>query len=73
MKLLELARAQLRLLSERGMRPGRDAFETTPPDYARQRPPVLLAVEVLGAREYGTIDPVDDLVDTRDRLASRGL
>ena len=42
-------------------------------DCARDRQPVLLAVAVLGTTEYGTVDPVDAIVDARDRWQSRGL
>ena len=73
LKLLGLGRAQLTLLPERGMRLDLDALDATLLRYERERQPVLLAVAVLGTTEYGTIDPVDGVVDARDRLATRGL
>ena len=73
LKLLGLGRAQLQLLPERGMRVDLDALEATLLECERERQPVLLAVAVLGTTEYGTIDPVDGVVDARDRFAERGL
>lgn len=73
LKLLGLGRAQLRLLPERGMRLDVEALESTLLACERERQPVLLAVAVLGTTEYGTIDPVDGVVDARDRFGARGL
>ncbi len=73
LKLLGLGRAQLELLPERGMRIDLDALDATLEACAHARQPVLLAVAVLGTTEYGTIDPVDRVVDARDRFAARGL
>lgn len=73
MKLLGLGRAQLQLLPERGMRLDLDALEAVLDTCARAHQPVLIAVAVLGTTEYGTIDPVDGVVDARDRFAARGL
>jgi len=73
LKLIGLGRAQLELLPERGMRIDLDALDATLEACARDRQPVLLAVAVLGTTEYGTIDPVDGVVDARDRFVSRGL
>ena len=73
LKLLGLGRAQLQLLPERGMRLDLDALESTLLVCERERQPVLLAVAVLGTTEYGTIDPVDGVVDARDRAGARGL
>lgn len=73
LKLLGLGRAQLHLLPERGMRLDLDALDATLTAYERERQPVLLAVAVLGTTEYGTIDPVDGVVDALDRHAARGL
>jgi glutamate/tyrosine decarboxylase-like PLP-dependent enzyme len=73
LKLLGLGRDQLQLLPERGMRLDADALEQTLADCARDRQPVLLAVAVLGTTEYGTVDPVDAVVDARDRWRARGL
>ena len=73
LKLLGLGRDQLHLLPERGMRMDGEALEQALADCARDRQPVLLAVAVLGTTEYGTIDPVDAVVDARDRWQARGL
>lgn len=73
LKLLGLGRAQLRLLPERGMRLDVEALESTLLACERERQPVLLAIAVLGTTEYGTIDPVDGVVDARDRAGARGL
>ncbi|MGB4858521.1 MAG: pyridoxal-dependent decarboxylase [Dokdonella sp.] len=73
LKLLGLGRAQLQLLPERDMRLDLDALEATLDSFERERQPVLMAVAVLGTTEYGTIDPVDGVVNARDRFAARGL
>jgi glutamate/tyrosine decarboxylase-like PLP-dependent enzyme len=73
LKLLGIGRDQLQLLPERGMRLDTDALEQALADCARDSQPVLLAVAVLGTTEYGTIDPVDAVVDARDRWQPRGL
>ena len=73
MKLLGLGRAQLKLLPERGMRLDADALQTTLERCLRDRQPVLLAVAVLGTTEYGTVDPVDRVVTTREDFTRRGL
>lgn len=73
MKLLGLGRAQLQLLPERGMRLDLQALDAVLQQCERKRQPVLLAVAVLGTTECGTIDPVDGVVDARDRHASSGL
>jgi glutamate/tyrosine decarboxylase-like PLP-dependent enzyme len=73
LKLLGLGRNQLQLLPERGMRLDPDALEQALSDCTRDRQPVLLAVAVLGTTEYGTVDPVDAVVDARDRWQVRGL
>lgn len=73
LKLLGLGRAQLELLPERGMRLDADALEATLERCGRERQPVLMAVAVLGTTEYGTVDPVDAVVDARDRWTARGL
>ncbi|HEX2595374.1 MAG TPA: pyridoxal-dependent decarboxylase [Luteimonas sp.] len=73
LKLLGLGHHQLQLLPERGMRLDAEALETAIADCVRERQPVLLAVAVLGTTEYGTVDPVDAVVDARDRWQSRGF
>jgi glutamate/tyrosine decarboxylase-like PLP-dependent enzyme len=73
LKLLGLGRAQLELLPERGMRLDADALQETLERCLREHTPVLMAVAVLGATEYGTIDPVDRVVAAREAFAPRGL
>jgi glutamate/tyrosine decarboxylase-like PLP-dependent enzyme len=72
-KLLGLGRAQLELLPERGMRIDADALDASLERCLRERQPVLMAVAVMGTTEYGTIDPIDAVVDARQRFAARGL
>lgn len=73
MKLMGLGRAQLELVPERGMRLDPGALEEILERCRRDRQPVLLCVGVLGSTEFGTIDPVDELVAARERWAARGL
>lgn len=72
-KLFGLGRAQLRTVPLRGMRMDAGALEALLEDCLARRQPVLMAVGVLGTTEFGTIDPIDALVDARDRFAARGL
>ena len=73
LKLLGLGRAQLQLLPERDMRLDLDALQAALESCEREKQPVLMAVAVLGTTEYGTVDPVDGVVDARDHFAQRGL
>lgn len=73
LKLLGLGRAQLSLLPERDMRLDADALEEALQRCMRARQPVLMAVGVLGTTEHGMIDPVDRIVDARDRFQAQGL
>src|SRR3546814_2874469 len=73
LKLLGLGRDQLELLPENGMRLDAGALEDVLARCERERQPVLMAVAVLGTTEYGTVDPVDAMVDARDRWAAKGL
>lgn len=72
MKLLGLGRAQLKLIPEREMRLDVDALHAALEDCARNDRPVLMSVGVFGTTEYGTIDPIDALVDARDAALARG-
>ncbi|TZF90487.1 pyridoxal phosphate-dependent decarboxylase family protein [Cognatilysobacter lacus] len=72
-KLLGLGRDQLWKVEERGMRMDADALEATLERCASRDQPVLLVVGVLGTTEYGTVDPIDRIVDARDRWATKGL
>lgn len=73
MKLLGLGRAQLKLMPERDMRLDIDALRETLATCARDHQPVLMAVGVFGTTEYGTVDPIDGLVDARDAALPDGL
>ena len=73
MKLLGLGRTQLKLVAERDMRMDTDALAETLETCTRNQQPVLTTVGVFGTTEYGTIDPIDALVDARDTALARGL
>ena len=73
MALLGLGREQLLAVPERGMRLDSDALNSMLENLRAQRRPVLLAVAVLGTTEFGTIDPVHEVVAARDRSAQAGL
>ncbi|MEO7934754.1 MAG: pyridoxal-dependent decarboxylase [Dokdonella sp.] len=73
LKLLGLGRAQMELLPESGMRLDVDALEEILERCLRDRQPVLMSVAVLGTTEYGTFDPVDRMLQARDRASARGL
>ena len=73
LKLLGLGRAQMELLPEKGMRLDTDALESILERCQRERRPVLMSVAVLGTTEYGTFDPVDRMLDARERAAEKGF
>ena len=73
LKLLGLGRAQLELLPEHGMRLDTDALATVLERCQRERQPVLMSVAVLGTTEYGTFDPVDRMINAREKAAAAGL
>jgi len=73
MKLMGLGRTQLHLVPERGMRTDTDALEEMLARCQRDRQPVLMVVGVMGSTEFGTIDPLHELVDARERWAGDGL
>jgi glutamate/tyrosine decarboxylase-like PLP-dependent enzyme len=35
--------------------------------------PILAVIGVLGSTEFGTVDPIGDIIDLRDEFAERGL
>jgi glutamate/tyrosine decarboxylase-like PLP-dependent enzyme len=72
MKLLGLGREQLLQIPERGMRIDPDAFDDLLGQCRQRRQPVLMAMGVLGSTEFGTVDPIDGLLDARDRCAMQG-
>ncbi|WP_114241339.1 pyridoxal-dependent decarboxylase [Dyella sp. C9] len=73
LKLLGLGRDQLRLLPVRGMRLDGDALHEVLARCAEQHRPVLMCVAVLGSTEYGTIDPVHEVVAARLQARTEGL
>ncbi len=73
LKLLGLGRDQLRLLPVAGMRLDPAALQQELERCEYERQPVLMAVAVLGSTEYGTIDPVDEVVVARERSRRHGL
>ncbi len=72
-KLLGLGRNQLRRVAERGMRLDLDALDETLEDCLRKQQPVLMTVGILGSTEFGTIDPLQGMLQSRSRFAERGL
>lgn len=73
MKMMGLGRAQLELVPEQGMRMDAGALEQRLERCLHLHQPVLAVVGVLGSTEFGTVDPLDALVDARERWAGRGL
>ena len=73
MKLLGLGRDRLELVRQEEMRLDPRALEEALARCARRDEPVLMVVAVLGSTEYGSIDPVDAVVDARDDWDARGL
>jgi len=73
MKLLGLGADQLTLVPEHGMRMDPAALEALCDQALAQRQPVLACVAVLGSTEFGTIDPVDRVLQVRDRMLAQGL
>jgi glutamate/tyrosine decarboxylase-like PLP-dependent enzyme len=71
-KLLGLGRDQLRLIPGKAMRLDLDALSDALDACDAAGEPVLMAVGVLGSTEFGTIDPIEGLLDLRDRCAARG-
>ncbi|MBA2078281.1 pyridoxal-dependent decarboxylase [Rhodanobacter sp. PCA2] len=72
-KLLGLGRDQLELLPTDGMRLDPAALRETLARCARTRRSVLMCVAVLGGTEYGTIDPIDEVLDARAESRRAGL
>jgi glutamate/tyrosine decarboxylase-like PLP-dependent enzyme len=73
MKLLGLGREQLLQVPESGMRQDPAALAKMLAELHLQRRPVLMSVAVLGSTEFGTIDPVHEVVACRDRATEAGL
>jgi len=73
MKLLGLGRAQLELLPTEGMRLDPAALRDVLELCQRERRSVLMCVAVLGSTEYGTVDPVDEVLAARAEAYRAGL
>jgi glutamate/tyrosine decarboxylase-like PLP-dependent enzyme len=73
MRLLGLGSAQLVQIPERRMRMDADALDQALAQALAQHQPVLAVVGVLGTTEFGTLDPIDRIVDARDSWRARGL
>ncbi|MEO7068000.1 MAG: pyridoxal-dependent decarboxylase [Rhodanobacter sp.] len=73
LKLLGLGRDQLELLPTKGMRLDPAALRNTLERCAREKQAVLMCVAVLGSTEYGTIDPIDQVLAAREVSRERGL
>lgn len=72
MKMLGLGRDQLRLLPMRGMRLDARACAETLRELERRDESPLMTVAVLGSTEFGTLDPVHELLALREKASARG-
>jgi glutamate/tyrosine decarboxylase-like PLP-dependent enzyme len=72
-KLLGLGREQLLQVPERGMRLDPDALQFMLDRLRSRRQSVLTVVGVLGATEFGTIDPIHEIVRLRDEFSAEGF
>ncbi len=74
MKVLGLGTAQLlEVPVDARMRMDADALDAELERAERERAPVLCVVGMLGTTEFGTVDPIDRIVEARDRWKERGL
>jgi tyrosine decarboxylase len=73
MKLTGLGESQLISVAEHGMRMRADALESTLETLDRDGKDVLMVVGILGTTEFGTIDPIDKIIEARDRWQDRQL
>ncbi len=71
-KLIGLGTANLQVVPERGMRMDMQALRDQLDELAERRIPVLQTVGVLGTTEFGTIDPIDEIVAERNDRLTRG-
>lgn len=72
-KLLGLGRQQLMPVPVRGMRMNCDALHDIIQSHLKQQKPILMTVGVLGSTEFGTIDPLHEVLRERDWAAKQGL
>lgn len=73
MKLLGLGRQQLLKIPEIEMRLDADALASMLENLHARRQPVLATVAVLGTTEFGTIDPIHEVVALREAFADDGF
>ena len=73
MKLLGFGREQLLHVPETGMRLDAAALAGMLADLQARQRPVLMTVAVLGSTEFGTVDPVHEVLACRDRSTQAGL
>ncbi|HEX7012759.1 MAG TPA: pyridoxal-dependent decarboxylase [Steroidobacteraceae bacterium] len=73
MKLLGLGAQQLRTIAQRHLHLDLDALDEALHRAQQRHEPVLMTVCVLGTTEFGAIDPIDGVVETRNRYADEGL
>lgn len=73
LKLLGLGRDALHLVPEHGMRIDVAALDELLDAALDQQQPVLMTVGVLGSTEFGTVDPIDALVASRERMTRRNF
>ncbi len=72
-KLLGLGRQQLMPVPVRGMRMNCDALHDIIQSHLKQQKPILMTVGILGSTEFGTIDPLHEVLRERDWAAKQGL
>lgn len=58
---------------DRDFRMNTEALETELNEALRSKRPVLEVVAVAGTTEEGAVDPIDEMVEIRDRMAAQGL
>jgi len=72
-KLLGLGRQQLMPVPVRGMRMNCDALHDIIQSHLKQQKPILMTVGILGSTEFGTIDPLHEVIRERDWAAEQGM
>ncbi|MFU8831824.1 MAG: pyridoxal phosphate-dependent decarboxylase family protein [Wenzhouxiangella sp.] len=74
LKLLGFGSANLVAIGvSENMRLDVDALERALADCDARRQPVLAVIGVLGTTEYGSIDPIHEIIDSRQRWRDKGL
>ncbi len=74
MKLLGLGTARLEQIAvDHHMRLDADALNARLDTLSQNRTPVLAVIGVLGTTEFGTIDPIHEIVSCRQRLRRKGM